>query len=209
MFKKKCPACGKKLDRKFNYCGFCGFAFKKYQQEDNFGMLGKNDFIEQENTEEFQGIKMPFGMDKILNSLVKQLEKQFQEMDEETHQTMPKGFRIQISSGRPRVQQVVQPKRIRETKNVQRISEKETERRASLPRTDAESKVRRLGDRIIYEISAPGIKGKEDVMITKLEEGIEVKAYSKDKCYIKVIPLKIEVIEFYIKDEKLFVEFRG
>jgi len=46
-------------------------------------------------------------------------------------------------------------------------------------------------------------------MITELETGIEIRAYSKDKCYIKVIPLKVEVLNWRVGEEMVFVEFKG
>ena len=200
MFKKNCSSCAKKIDKKFSYCPYCGFSFKKAKEESDFGMIGRDDF--EENFQEPE-LKMPFGLDKVMNSLVKQLEKQMSGMGDSSG--MPKGFRIQISTGKPQVKQV-QGKKVTE-KII--ISEEEFERRKKLPIEDAESKIRRIGEGIVYEISVPGVGSKQDVMITKLENSIEVKAYSKDKCYLKTIPLNVDVIGYAIKDQKLFLELRG
>ena len=34
MLKKKCPHCEKKIERKFNFCPYCGFPFKKITEQD-------------------------------------------------------------------------------------------------------------------------------------------------------------------------------
>ena len=200
MFKKNCPSCAKKIDKKFSYCPYCGMSFKKAKEERDFGMIGVDDFEENFQAPE---VKMPFGLDKIMNSLVKQLEKQMSGMDDSAG--MPKGFRIQISTGKPQVKQV-QEKRVAERII---ISEEEFERRKKLPIEDAESKIRRIGEGIVYEISVPGVKSKQDIMITKLENSIEVKAYSTDKCYVKAIPLNVEIVGYAVKDQKVFLELRG
>tara|TARA_Y100000310_G_scaffold331173_1_gene404262 strand:- start:7479 stop:8108 length:630 start_codon:yes stop_codon:yes gene_type:complete len=209
MLKKKCPSCGNKIERKFVYCPYCGVGFRKKKDEDNFGMLGRDDVIEKEaiNNE----IKMPLGLNKIMNTLMKQLQKEMGQMGNASAEGgMPKGFKIQISTGKPQIQQLpAQEKPVEPKINMYKVSEKELERREKLKKADAESRVRRLSDRIIYEIKVPGVKSKQDVMITKLEEGIEIKAYSKDKCYVKVIPLKVEILGWYLKSDILFVELKG
>ena len=206
--KKKCPSCGNKIERRFVYCPYCGVGFRKKKDEDNFGMLGRDDVIEKQMSNE---VKMPLGLNKIMNSLMKQLEKEMGGSGEvKGVDGMPKGFKIQISTGKPQIRQLpVQEKHTMPKINMHKVSEKELARREKLKRTNAESKVRRLSDRIIYEISVPGVKNKNDVVITKLEEGIEIRAYSKDKCYVKVIPLKVEILGWYLKSDVLFVELKG
>lgn len=202
MLKKKCKSCAKKVERKFNYCPYCGASFKTAKEEDNFGMLGindSNDLVQEE-------LKLPFGVEKMMNSLINQLEKQMGNMDFEEGKGMPKGIKIRIAKGSP-MGQIIQktPKRKIE---MPQVSEEEMERRIGLPKVDAESKVRRLADRIIYEIETPGVNKKEDVILTELATGLEIKAYSKNKCYVKFIPLKVEVVKCYVQKEKVFVELR-
>ena len=74
MFKKKCPSCAKKIDRKFGYCPWCGEALKALKEREDFGMLGRDDFVEENNAGE--QIKLPFGLNKIMESLMKQLDKE-------------------------------------------------------------------------------------------------------------------------------------
>jgi len=89
MFEKKCRDCGKKVDRKFNYCPYCGGSLKINKKED-FGMLGSNDSGKVE-----ENLKLPFGIDKIMGGLIKQLEKQLGNMNIDERTGMPKGFKIQ------------------------------------------------------------------------------------------------------------------
>ena len=72
MFDKKCPACAKSIKRDFSYCPHCGASFKVGSEKENFGMLGRDDF----GREIQQELRLPFGMGKIVNSLVKQLEQE-------------------------------------------------------------------------------------------------------------------------------------
>ncbi len=199
MFKKKCRGCAEKVDKKFNYCPHCGASLKANNEDS--GMLGSNDTggVQEE-------LKLPFGVEKIMGGLVKQLEKQIGNMEVDGKTGMPKGFKIQI--GRMPTGQAVQNRAPKKMPTVI-ISKEEGKRRAGLDRVNAESRIKRLGDVIIYEIEAPGIMKKEDVVVTELETGIEIRAFAKDKCYVKIIPLKVEILGMHIDKEKVSVELRG
>lgn len=201
MFKKKCRGCAEKVDRKFNYCPNCGSSFKT-RDESDFGMLGSSDTggVEEE-------LKLPFGVEKIMGSLVKQLEKQLGGMNIDEKTGMPKGLKIQIARG-PMGQSPVRVS-VPQKRRVVMVSREELERRSRLERVNAESRVKRLGDVIVYEIEAPGLENREDVVITELETGIEIRAYSKDKCYVKIIPLKVEVLGWKVDRERVLVEMKG
>jgi len=115
--------------------------------------------------------------------------------------------RINVVRGNPQANQVVQTPK--DKVEMPKISAEEAERRMGLRKVKAESRVRRLADRIVYEIDAPGIRDKVDVVVTELATGLEIRAYSDDKCYVKFIPLKVEVIGYSVRSEKVFVELRG
>lgn len=211
MFKRKCSDCGEKVDRKFGYCPYCGNSLKIQEEQDSFGMLGhgeENDFFEQPRQQNFvKEMGLPMGLDKIMNSLMKKIEKDLSEMQKQG-MNVPSGFKIHVSTGRPQIRQVENQKQeVKE--HVVRISQEEMERRGELKRVEAKSQVRRFGDNVVYEILVPGVRNGKDIVITKIEEGIEIRAYSKDKCYVKTIPLKLEITRFYLRDEKLTIEMRG
>lgn len=207
MIKRRCPRCEKKVNRLYNFCPHCGNGLRERKQADN-GMLGISDTIEQD-------IKLPFGLNGIFKQLMKQVENELSQIDPSAQGQPPKGFKIQISSGKPMVQKLGMPKqtpreepKIPEEKPM-KISKKEAERRSNLPKVNAESSVRRLPEAIIYEISVPGVNSKKEVIISKLEEGFEMRAYSKDKCYVKTIPLKVEILHWEVEKGKVFVELKN
>jgi len=208
MLKRKCPACAKKIERKFNFCPYCGVSFKAGDDQADHGMLGRND----SNEEIIEDLKLPFGINKIMNSLIKQLEGQLGNMDMGNGQGLPRNVKIRIARPRrigDRRQGIENRGQAVKVVEVPKISDAENERRAGLPKVEGESRVKRLGDSIIYEIEAPGVKKKGDVVLTELATGLEIKAYSKDKCYVKFIPLKVEVIAYYVEKEKVVVEIKG
>jgi len=209
MLKRNCPACAKKIERKFNFCPYCGVSFKARNEQANFGMLGRDDSSGKIGRPE---PKMPFGLNGIMNSLIKQLESQLGNMDlgDGRNGGLPKNVKIRVARG-PNLgmNQVVRKVPDRKIVEVPEVSDAENERRMGLPKVEVESKVKRLGDTIIYEIDAPGIRKKDDVVLTELASGLEIRAYSKDKCYMKFIPLKVEVVEYYVEKEKVVVEIKG
>ena len=201
MLKRKCPACAKKIERKFSYCPYCGVGFKVRQEREDFGMLGLMDSGDSVQEEQ----KLPFGIDKIMSSLISQLERQ---MGDVNFGEMPKGIKIRVARSPMQNGQIVQRVPVKKVE-VPVVSNEENERRVGLPKVEVEAKIRRLADRIIYEIDAPGVGSRADVVVTELATGLEIKAYSRDKCYVKFIPLKVEVVEYYVRSEKVFVELRG
>lgn len=94
----------------------------------------------------------------------------------------------------------------RKTKIKQPISEEKAKELAKLPRQEAESKVRRLSGKVIYEIELPGVKNIKDVIVNQLENSIEVKAFAKDKAYFKFLPVSLPLLNYRLSDNKLILE---
>ena len=202
MFKKRCPSCEEKVKKSFNFCPHCGVNFKQRNTED-LGMLGSDDNFAKEE------LRLPQGIEGMLGGMIKQLEKQISG-NMSNNNGAPRGFKIQISTGNPNAQPIIRnPVRIEAGETiVEKVSGKELERRNKLPKINAESNVRRLPEGLIYEIQTPGVKGKGDVTITRMEGSIEVKAYSKDKCYLKSIPLKLQVISYSVLQDKVILRLK-
>lgn len=212
MFKKKCPTCKEKVERKFSYCPWCGVYLKKKNSPEDYGMIGDSDELQLQQAA--NDLKLPFGFNGIFNSLMKQLEKEISGMDDGTGQK-PKGFKIQISTGMPKMQamnqaQTEQTRRVSsiETFN-EKVSEEEQEKRSRLKQVPAKSTIRRLPEGLIYEIETPGVTAKKDITLTKLEQSLELKAYAKDKCYVKKLPAKVEILGMAIKGGKIFLRLKG
>lgn len=206
MLKKKCSACNEKVSKKFAYCPWCGHSFNKKQTEEDYGMLGANDQVAQDLNQ----LKLPFGMNTIFNTLMKQLEKDLANMENSSNsQGVPRGFKIQISTGNPKMNAMPQRKAQVKTFGDVNLDDFEKARRANLERVDPKSTVRRLPEGIFYEIETPGVKTLKDVLITQLEESLEIKVYTDDKCYVKNIPMKVEILEYQIKPNKVLLKFKN
>lgn len=248
FWKKNCKKCGKKIEKKYTYCPYCGSNLLDIMEESkNYGFLGRDDdfdFFKEET-------KLPFGMNFIFKNLIKEMDKQFQELDRQIGQEArqkeikhreqkPKrqigenqnpflkqgGISINISSssdsGIPVIKikgfgnipefkeienNLIQEKRENKQKKIMPvISEEKAKEFAKLPRQEAESKVRRLSGRVIYEIELPGVKNLKDIVINKLENSIEIKAFSKDKAYFKLLPFSLPLIRYRLLKEKLILE---
>jgi len=222
--KKKCPRCNSKISKDFDFCPYCG---SRFNSSENWGMLGKNDF------EPFrQEIKLPMGLNTIFNSLVKSLDKEFQQLDKELgreaiKQQNPKnnihsgGISISISSAgdsppkinvksfgnMPEFQQ--KEKQIKKQIKKTEFSEDNLKKLSKLPRQEPSTHVKRLSDKLIYEIDVPGVKSIKDISIIQLENSIEIKAIGKDKAYFKLIPLNFPIIAQKLSNGKLVLELEN
>ena len=67
--------------------------------------------------------------------------------------------------------------------------------------------VKRFSDKVIYEISLPGVESQKELSITKLENSIEVRAKSKNNSYFKVIPIDSPITGYGFEKGKLSLEF--
>src|SRR3989338_8867033 len=88
------------------------------------------------------------------------------------------------------------------------ISEERARKISKLPREEAETKVRRLSNKIFYEISIPGVKSMKDVIINRLENSIEIKAFSKDRVFFKLFPISLPIIRHRLEGEKFILELK-
>lgn len=179
-----------------------------------------------------------FPFNQIVKKLSKDIEKQFKDMDREiaTKKSIgkeqvtkkdgteirktefPGGFSIQIRMGgtpehipmemfSPQKQLISSiPKQL--AREPRKLSEQELESLSKLPRKEPETKVRRLTDKIIYEIELPGVKSLKDVMVNRLENSIEIKAISKNAAYFKLIPISLPVRKYSLKESKLILELK-
>ncbi len=192
--KKKCKKCNKEIEKKFIYCPYCG-----YRQKEPDGLL-----------DEIDEFSMPvsfgfFNLDKIFLDLMRQIDKQMEEIDK---QIKPDGkgisIRISFEGESPKISvEKLRGKEEKEKKILKEIPEIE-----KLPREEAKTKIKRLGDVIIYEISLPGIKSIDNVEIKKLENSIEIKAIGKEKVYFKLIPISLPILKYQLKNEVLYIYFK-
>ncbi|MCX8193891.1 MAG: zinc ribbon domain-containing protein [Candidatus Pacearchaeota archaeon] len=233
MFGKKIKcSCGKKVDASFSFCPYCGINLKaKLERDKALDREVKTMMKEVEDAFEMPFF-MRFPFEKIVKRLVKDINKQFQEYDEmlATEKIKPEqvsGISISIKQG-PEGEPIVQVKQfgnkqsekeeipvktIKEKNNLKepsklKISEAEASKLAKLPRQEPETKVRRLSDKIVYEILLPGVKNEKDIIINKLQNSIEIKAFAKEKAYFKLIPLGLPIKNYKFDKETLILELK-
>ncbi len=209
IFKKKaqrCYSCNSKIYGDFSFCPYCGSIVNQDKQIKDYGLLGKNpeiDFLHL-NQPQLNLTMTDKIVGSLLNNLMKTLNKQLKNLDNESEkaeiQSFPNGIKIKIGPS------IVKNKR--SASFVKKpISEQQLEKMASLPRVEAKTKMRRIGDKIIYELSTPGIESPQDVFVSKLESGYEIKAIGNKKIYVNSLPVNLPIRGFAINDNKLLVEF--
>ncbi len=219
MFKKKCRQCERKTSKDYEFCPYCGYDLGKEQEERDFGLLGREDGFEQDI------FQMPFqmtGFNKIFGSLLNQIDKQFKELDKQMTEDEKRaerfpgsGISISISTStgnRPEIKirgiGDTKIKQVREAKLTNKLSDEDAKKLSRLPKKEAETKIRRLANKLIYELSLPGVKQTKDIVINRLENSIEIKAFSKDKAYFKLIPLNLPILNYKLDNEKLILELK-
>lgn len=207
----RCENCNSKINEKYSFCPNCGDSVIDEEMDArDYGLLGKNPY----NNEipETNPLQANFGItDKlissVMNSLMKNLEKQFNNFERESEKTevqaFPNGIKIRIG-------QVPTKKKKTEDNFFKReISKQQMKKMTSLPRTEAKTKVKRIGEKVIYELLTPGIESPQDVFVSKLESGYEIKAIGEKKIYVNTIPITIPIRKFAIDNDKLFLEFQN
>lgn len=222
MFKKKCKNCGKKVSERYKYCPHCSVQLSSNQ---NWGMLGRDDFMPS-----MDEVRFPRGFNMIFNSLLKNLDKQFRELDRDIGEDIerkPKinkgGVSISISTSgnKPpeiKVKSFGDQKFKRQEQKIKKqikeipsktLTQKSLKRISKLPKEEPQTNIRRLADKVIYEIDMPGVKSIKDVSIIRLENSIEIKALTKNKAYIKLIPINLPIINYGLEKGKLVLELEA
>ncbi|MDO8468121.1 MAG: hypothetical protein Q7S56_04210 [Nanoarchaeota archaeon] len=215
--KKKCARCGMKVNKNYDFCPTCGIHF---QSNDDWGMLGKNDYIQSQ-----PNLNLPFGLNGLFNNIMKQMTHEIEEemkrnqvnmqnAEKKKRNVNEKGLSIKISTSKngppeikvtyfgPPQEKIIERKEIISKK----IKEESLRNTKNLPREEPKTDIRRLADKVIYEISIPGVKSTDDISISKLENSIEIKAIAKNKVYTKHVPFALPIIDYKFADGKLTLE---
>ncbi len=212
MFNKKtCKKCGEKTKPGYNFCPNCGNPLKK--QED-WGMLGKNDNIQNESSP-FHNAFM--GNNKMLNNMLgnamKMLEKEMKKVEDKNQpNNFPKtNFKLMING--KEIKPNLQPKQSAK-KPIKKIpknefNEEQLKKYSELEKENPKTNLKRIGEKIIYEIGMPGVKSLKNIMTNQLESSIEIKAIGKTRAYKKTIPLNAPITNQILEKEKLILELKG
>ena len=230
MFGKKCSKCNKKASKDYDFCPFCGNNFKlssKKEDKEDYGFLGRDDFIEESP---FIGSSSST-MDKLFDSAFKMaeklVEKQIKAMSEEMKENRPQPNSVNPSNfpsnldvqffvnGKrvfpQNVQNVSAPKIVNKEpiKIENNLSKLQIEKFSKFPKSEPISKIRRLSGKLIYELEVPGVKALEDVIINQLENSIEIKALGKDKVYSKILNLNLPILDYRLSKGNLVLELKA
>jgi len=200
---KKCARCEGKTKDSYDFCPYCGLDLGNPEKDlEDFGMLGKNNDV--------KGYPLVGGLggfgitdrmiDSLFKNVVKSLEKQMKNVDLGPEvQSFPNGIKIRLG-GQP--QKKAKRKEVRKT-----ITDEQVKRMSKLPRVEAKANVRRLSDKVVYELNAPGVEDVDDVFVSKLENGYEVKVIGKKKVYVNSLPVNLPLKGYRLSDKGLTVEF--
>lgn len=215
MFKKKvCNMCGKSYRKNYEFCPFCGNTLDK--KEEDLGMLGNMDSL---NETKFNELKLPRGFNILFNSLLKNLEKQLRNAEGKNREPeeLKKGnISISISTFGNNLPAInVNPlgenKKIKKKKSFNKsfsnnFDSNRLKKFLELPRVEPKTNLRRVSDKIIYEIDLPGVRSVKDVSILNLEKSMEIKAFSERKAYQKSVPIALPIVNYKFSKGKLVLE---
>ena len=206
---KNCPKCGKNIKKDFDFCPYCGSSL---DANNSWGMLGKNDHIFEQN--QFNNSLFGGGIfNKMIGNAMKMLEKELQKSVKEPQSDIPR-TKVQLYINGKKINIGAQPRKIikkpvkKQIKSIPStyFSKEALKKFSNLPREDPKTNVRRLSDRIIYDIEMPEVKSIKDIAIVKLENSIEIKAIGKNKSYYKLIKIGLPIIDYYLSKGKLILE---
>jgi len=204
--KEKCQKCNSEIEKSFSFCPFCGSQIRTTEEEiKKYGLLGRNDILNDSinNPPLINGFADNFLM-SLASTLVKSIGKQIEELKEEDLKPI-RGVRIDVRRIFPNKKR--NPHN-REGTYIGEIKEEQIKKMALLPKANAKTNIRRIGGKLIYEILAPGIKSIDDIFISKLESGYEVKAIGEKKVYANNIPINLPIKRFKLIEDKILVEFQ-
>lgn len=199
MFGKKqeCPRCERKMSKDFDFCPHCGCDVRNPQKDmQDYGLLGKDEFS---NAPVMGGGTMGLSdtfLNSIFTNLMKALDSQMRAMPSE--QGMPHNIQIKVGVPTPKA-----PKAVKQRS----LTSEQQQRMAGVPRVEAKTDVRRLSDKVLYELKTNGVSSIDDVFVSKVESGYEIKAIGKNKVYVNSLQVDLPMKSYTLHEKGLTVEF--
>jgi hypothetical protein len=229
MFKKKCSNCNKKIERDFDFCPYCSSPTKDHKKE--YGLLGKDDnTINPTMIPKIPEMTNNSLLDRLIGSAfstaIKMVEKEMHSIENQPKMNIPENLQLYINGKKISLPSqknsnlIKQPLKeveqefdeegnpVKIVKEVPKISEETLKKSARLPRKEAKTKLTRLKDKVVYELETPGISSLSNIVINKLEQSIEIKAYTEKAVFIKNIAIKLPLASYSVRGDKLFLEFK-
>jgi len=202
----KCTTCKSKVEDKFNFCPYCSSNLSDPEKDaQDFGLLGKADAVQAPIANNLNLTDKIF--EQLMNSAMKMLANELNSQGAKPEiRSLPNGIKIRIGA-MPNNQIIQEKKQKKQSIFEKQITVKQMEKMSNLPRAEAKSKIRRLSDKVIFELAAPGVESVEDIFFSKIESGYEIKAIGKNKVYTNSIPTNLPLKQFSISEDKVFIEF--
>ncbi len=211
---KKCDNCNKKIKKNYSFCPSCGARIS--ENPEDYGLLGKSDLDNKKEKNSFIGGISDKIMMKMIGSAMKMLEKEFdkemKDLNNIEDKNSPK-LKLMING-----KEVFNNKSEKETnyqkknadKNTKKLpiefSKENLKRWSNLEKKEPKTNLKRLGDKIFYEIEVPGVESIKDISIVNLESSLDVRALAKRVAYQKNIPIDMPLSKYTLLREKLVLE---
>ncbi len=211
MFKKRCPKCERKINKEHKFCPFCGNNLKSKYNKKDYGFLGKDDF-----DDSFNSMFTNLPMNKLFKTAMKMSEKMIKDIQKQqfnqpkehyNNSNMDIQFFVngkKVFPEKQQIQKIQKPVKVKTT-----ISDEKAKKFAKLPRKTPKTKMKRIGNKLIYEFLTPGVNNINDILINQLENSIEIKALSKNKVYSKIINLNLPIISYKLEQDNLILELQA
>jgi hypothetical protein len=230
--KKNCSRCDRKVDKDFDFCPYCANSLKK---KEDYGLLGKNDDISELDKmiqKDMGNILGSSFMEKMLGSAMKMVEKEMikaqseqvkaiSESKKSNNPQMKTNFELFINGKKVSLPGNIAGIQIEGMPNSPNMQEKSVktkipkvsgeliEKSAKLPRKEAKAHLARTSDKVVYELDIPGLSSLNNVLVNKLENSIEIKAYTEKAVYFKTLPVKLPLMQYSLRENKLVLEFKA
>ena len=225
MFKQRCPKCEKKIDKNYDFCPYCGRNLKSEYDEEDYGFIGKNDFLNKDHNS-MMNIGGGSILDKMIKRAMQELPSIMKSMEEQQNpnlennkkrQQMPNNMKIRfmVNGKEIPIRQINKNEMPRQQKQEPQkqippqLSNEQSKQLAKLPRKEPKTKMKRFSSKLIYELEVPGVENLKDIIINKLENSIEIKAISSKTVYSKTININLPILRYSLNDGSLILELQA
>lgn len=202
---KRCKNCNEKIKKNYSFCPSCGFEINENPKD--YGLLGKSDSEKKEKNSMLGGISDKIMM-KMIGSAMKMLEKEFKKDDFEEPKNSPK-LKLMVN-GKEIFSNGDEKKEKDSEKNTKKLpiefSKENLKKWTTLEKKEPKTNLKRLGDKVYYELDLPGVESIKDVSIINLEKSLDIRAVSKKVAYQKNIPIDMPLSKYTLLRDKLILE---
>lgn len=205
MIRKRCKNCNEKVKKSYNFCPNCGA--KQNNSKEDFGMLGKSDF--EENNNNFRSSFSDKMLMKMLGSAMKMLEKEFEKESPSKNQKPTPRLKLMVN-GKEIFNNSGKNDSTKKDENLKKLpiefSKDNLKKWASLKKIEPKTNLKRIDEKIFYELEVPEVESIKDISIINLEKSIEVRAIGKKEAYQKTISIDLPLSKYTLFNGKLTLE---